>query len=77
MAVALTMMKLRNPVEYGETNSQLLRQAAKVNGVLGQSMGQILQLSFCLAIAIGLGFSASWEMALLVLVTLPLQVTDK
>lgn len=46
----------------------------QVNGVLGTSLGQLLQLIFCLSIALGLAFSASWQMALLVLGTLPLQV---
>lgn len=42
--------------------------------MLGTSLGQLLQLIFCLSIALGLAFSASWQMALLVLGTLPLQV---
>ena len=32
---------------------------------MGQSLGQLLQLGFCLTIALALAFSASWQMALL------------
>jgi len=61
----------------GALTTQLSDDAAKVNKVLGASLGQLLQLIFCLVVALALAFSASWQMALLTLATLPLQIVGR
>jgi ATP-binding cassette, subfamily B (MDR/TAP), member 1 len=61
----------------GALTTRLADDAAQVNRVLGNTLGQLLQLVFCLAFALGLGFSASWQMALLVLATLPFQIIGR
>lgn len=61
----------------GALATRLAEDAAQVNKVLGNTLGQLLQLVFCLAFALGLGFSASWQMALVVLLTLPFQIVGR
>ena len=61
----------------GALTTQLSDDAAKVNKVLGTSLGQLLQLIFCLVVALALAFSASWQMALLTLGTLPFQIVGR
>jgi ATP-binding cassette subfamily B (MDR/TAP) protein 1 len=61
----------------GALTTRLSDDAAKVNKVLGASLGQLLQLIFCLVVALALAFSASWQMALLTLATLPLQIVGR
>lgn len=61
----------------GALTTRLSEDAAQVNKVLGNTLGQLLQLVFCLGFALALGFSASWQMALLVLGTLPFQIVGR
>ncbi len=61
----------------GALTTRLSDDAAKVNKILGASLGQLLQLVFCLGFALMLAFGASWQMALLMLATLPLQIVGR
>lgn len=58
----------------GELATRLSDDSRTVNKATGETLARQIQAMFTLAIGLGLGLSASWRIALVVLSTFPLSI---